>query len=60
MIVVLYEETPDSHVDDLFVAYHVTEISIMYITSSLTHTLFINFISKTYLALNAVSSLSLC
>ena len=28
MIVVVYEAAPGSHVDDLFLAYHVTEISV--------------------------------
>ena len=32
MIVVVYEAAPGSHVDDLFLAYHVTEISLMLYT----------------------------
>jgi len=32
MIVVVYEAAPGSHVDDLFLAYHVTEISVMLYT----------------------------
>lgn len=28
-MIVVYKAAPGSHVDDLFLAYHVTEISIM-------------------------------